>query len=122
MAINSRRKGKVAELEAAKTLRDMFGWSARRRQQFSGHTGEDDLVVDQTPSLFWEVKWVQALNVPQALAKAVMQAGRKCAVVMHRRNRDKEWMLTLRLRDLPRLVHAYDTASHEHVPPSASEG
>ena len=111
MAVNGRRKGKVGELEAAATLRDLFGWAARRRQQFSGKSGDDDLLVDQTPSLFWEVKRVERLSIPKTMATAVEQAGRKCPVIMHRQNRSKVgWLLTIRLEDLPRLVHAYENA------------
>jgi hypothetical protein len=112
MAVNGRRKGKTGELEAASTLRAMFGWAARRRQQFSGKAGDDDLMVDQTPSLFWEVKRVERLNIPKTMRVAAEQAGRRCPVIMHRPNRG-DWLLTLRLSDLPRLVHAYETAIHD---------
>ena len=111
MAVNGRRKGKVGELEAAATLRELFGWAARRRQQFSGKCGDDYLMVDQTPSLFWEVKRVERLSIPKTMATAVEQSGRKCPVIMHRQNRSKVgWLLTIRLEDLPRLVHAYENA------------
>lgn len=112
MAVNSRRKGKAGELEAAHTLKELFGWAARRRQQFSGNAGDDDLMVDQTPSLFWEVKRVQRLNVPKTVQVAARQAGRKCPVIMHRVDRG-EWLLTIRLTDLPRLVHAYENAIND---------
>jgi hypothetical protein len=112
MAVNSRRKGKTGELEAAHTLKELFGWAARRRQQFSGNAGDDDLMVDQTPGLFWEVKRVQRLNVPKTVQVAAKQAGRKTPVVMHRVDRG-EWLLTIRLSDLPRLVHAYETALND---------
>jgi hypothetical protein len=120
MAVNGRRKGKAGELEAAATLREMFGWSARRRQQFSGKSGDDDLMVDQTPSLFWEVKRVERLSIPKTMATAVEQAGRKCPVIMHRQNRSKVgWLITVRLEDLPRLVHAYENAAASTVASAA---
>jgi hypothetical protein len=115
VAVNSRRKGKTGELEACQALRELFGWAANRTQQRTGWspTGDSpDIEVAQTPDLFWEIKRVQALNVPRALSLAARQCGRRCPVVMHRPNRSPNgWMLTLRLSDLPRLVHAYTTAT-----------
>lgn len=116
MAVNSRRKGKQGELEAAHTLKELFGWEARRSQQYSGKAGDDDLIVSQTPSLFWEIKRVERLSLPQTMLTAVQQSGRRCPVVMHRTNRSKVgWLLTIRLEDLPRLVHAYENAIHDPV-------
>lgn len=115
MAVNSRRKGKQGELDACHTLRELFGWAAMRTQQRTGWspTGDSpDIEVVQTPDIFWEIKRVQALNVPRALSLAAKQCGRRCPVVMHRPDRSPNgWMLTIRLADLPRLVHAYQTAT-----------
>lgn len=113
MAVNSRRKGKDGELSACAALRELFGWACRRTQQHSGWSdgNSPDIEVDQTPGIFWEIKRVEALNVPRALSLAVKQCGRRCPVVMHRPNRSPNgWMLTIRLTDLPRLVHAYEQA------------
>lgn len=113
MAVNSRAKGKVGELTACHDLQALFGWSAHRTQQRTGWSdgNSPDIEVEQTPSLFWEIKRVEKLNIPRALALAVKQAGRRCPVVMHRPNRSTNgWMLTIRLEDLPRLAHAYQSA------------
>lgn len=119
MALNSRAKGKRAELAACQILRELFGWACRRSQQFSGWAkGGDspDILVDQTPSLFWEVKWVERLNLPRAMGLAVRQAGRKTPVVMHRTSRSPHgWLITIRLTDLPLLCHAYESAQHVAV-------
>jgi hypothetical protein len=119
VALDSRAKGKRAELLACQTLRELFGWAARRSQQFSGWAkGGDspDIIVDQTPSLFWEIKWVERLSLPKAMGLAVRQAGRKTPVVMHRTSRSASgWLLTIRLTDLPLLVHAYESAQHAAV-------
>lgn len=120
MALKSARaKGKNGELEACHTLKELFGWVARRTQQFSGWAkGGDsaDIVCDQTPSLFYEVKRVERLAIPKAMALAVRQAGRKCPVLLHRQNRSQVgWMLTIRLEDLPRLAHAYTVACDSEV-------
>ena len=115
MALKSARaKGKNGELEACHVLKELFGWAARRTQQFSGWSRDGDspdIVCDQTPSLFYEVKRVERLAIPRALLLAVKQCGRKCPVVLHRQNRSPVgWMLTIRLEDLPRLSHAYTVA------------
>lgn len=116
MAINSRAKGKQGELEACQVLREMFGFACRRTQQYSGWGrggSSPDIECEQTPDLFWEIKRVQALNVPRALGLAIKQSGRRCPVLMHRTNRSPNgWMITIRLSDLPRLCHAFDHATH----------
>lgn len=127
MALDSRAKGKRAELMACQALRDLFGWVCRRSQQFSGWAkggASPDILVDQTPSLFWEVKWVERLNLPRAVGLAVKQAGRKTPVVMHRTSRSPHgWLITIRLTDLPLLCHAYQSASDASLaaPPLSSQ-
>jgi hypothetical protein len=75
-----------------------------------------DIVCQQTPSLFLEVKRVEKLNVQRALAKAVKEAGRKCPVLLHRTNRSPlGWLITLKLEDLPRLSHAFQVAEDDTV-------
>jgi hypothetical protein len=119
VAVDSRAKGKRAELLACQTLRDLFGWTVRRSQQFSGWArggASPDLICDQTPSLFWEIKWVEKLSLPKAMGLAVKQAGRKTPVVMHRTSRSANgWLLTIRLTDLPLLCHAYESASNDSM-------
>lgn len=112
MAINSRRKGKVGELEAAEMLRTLFGWSCGRTAQHCGNSEDSaDLRITEAPSLWVEVKRVQALSVPKTMKKATEQCGRRCPVLLHRTNRSSVgWLLTIRLSDLPRLAHAFDVA------------
>lgn len=137
MALNSRRKGKVGELEAAQVLRERFGWTTRRSQQHSGTAESADLRVEQTPELWWEVKRVERLNVPKTMRIAAGQCGRRVPVLMHRPSRS-EWLITIRLTDLPVLVHAYESAqtqplatpqlsasaqgSHSHLPKVTDAG
>lgn len=120
MALNSRRKGKTGELEAAQFLRELFGWTTRRTQQFAANANADsaDLRVEQTPGLWWEVKRVERLNVPKTMRVAASQCGRRTPVLMHRPSRS-DWLITIRLTDLPSLVHAYQVAQTESV---AAEG
>ena len=118
MAVNSRAKGCVGERTACHDLKAMFGWNAHRTQQRTGWTdgNSPDIEVDEMRDIFFEIKRVEKLNLPRALALAVKQAGRRCPVVMHRPNRSVNgWMLTLRLEDLPRLVHAYTCAIDSEV-------
>jgi hypothetical protein len=105
---NSRQKGKRGELDAAHTLRGLFGWNARRTQQFKGTADSSDIEVEQTPGAFWEVKREQRLNVCEALARAVAEAGPKLPILMHRRN-NTEWLVTVRLVDLGRLASMVST-------------
>ncbi len=114
MALNSRKKGKVGELEACQKLAELFGWAAQRSQQFCGRAGDDDIKVAQTPSLFWEIKREQNCNVHKAMQRASEDAGRRCPVLMHRKNHT-DWLLTIRLSDLPRLCHAYQSATDDSV-------
>lgn len=117
MALDSRAKGCRGEREAAQTLRDTFGWkNARRSQQFCGADSDAaDLIVEETPDIYWEIKRVQRLNVPKTMEKAKEDCGRKTPVLMHRRN-GEQWLLTIFLSDLPRLAHAYDSAAQEVSP------
>ena len=120
MAVNSRAKGAVGERSACEALTQLFGWSARRSQQYSGYSdgNSPDILCDQTPSVFWEIKRVERLNLVRALQLAVAQAGRKIPVVMHRPNRSPVgWMITIRLEDLPRLANAYDVAAGDQMAP-----
>lgn len=101
--VNSRQKGKRGELELCATLKEVMGWTARRSVQFCGDAGDSDLVVEEHPNLFVEGKRVQNLNLHAAMTLAVEQAKDKLPIVCHRKDRT-EWLLTLRLADLPGLL------------------
>ena len=106
---NSRQKGKRGELDAAETLRRLFSWNARRTQQFKGTSDSSDVEVAETPDAFWEIKREERLNVFNALATAVEEAGRKLPILMHRRN-NTDWLVTVRLVDLMRLAAVVEQA------------
>jgi hypothetical protein len=84
----------------------MYGWVCRRSQQYQGTTDSSDILVEQTPTIFWEIKRVEKLQLWPAMALAVSQAVEKIPVIMHRRNRDPYWLITVRLDDLARLADA----------------
>jgi hypothetical protein len=104
MAINSRRKGKVGELEAASEWNRLLpGAHARRSQQHSGTESASDLISPGTPHLWLEVKRVQKLNLQEVMDKSLEQCGELSPVVLHRKN-DSQWLVTLRLEDIKRFV------------------
>lgn len=101
--VNSRRKGKRAELDLAAKLREIFGVEARRGQQFSGANGDADVVG--IPGVHIEAKMVEKLNLMEAFDQSERDAKKtgEIPVVIHRRSR-KPWFITLRLEDLPELA------------------
>lgn len=113
----SRKKGQRGELEACAELASLFGWKCRRTQQFCGKSGDAaDIVCEDTPSIFYEVKRVNKLNVPRAMAIAANQSGRRVPVLLHRPDRCAAgWMLTIKLSDLSRLCHAYQSAIEQEI-------
>ena len=99
--MNSREKGKRGERELAKKLSEVFGKACRRGQQFSGLGGDD---VVGLGGIHVECKWVQALNVETAMRQSERDAGDgEVPIVCHRRN-GTEWLLTVRLERVPKLV------------------
>jgi hypothetical protein len=97
-------------------------WTVRRSQQYCAKAGDSDLIVQEYPDLFVECKWVQALNITKVMKIAVEQAGSKLPAVFHRRNKT-EWLMTIRLTDLPRLVQMLTpTTSGKPSLPSISPG
>ena len=106
MTINSNRKGKVGEREAALFLR-AHGFEARRGQQHAGGPDSPDVVHD-IDGVHLEVKRVEKLRIYEALE----QADRDCPVsdmpvVLHRRNR-KPWVVVLYAGDFLELIGRRD--------------
>ena len=103
MAVNSRNKGKRGELEAAKKIAALFGVAARRGQQFSGGAESPDIVTG-LKGVHFEVKFVEKLNLRDAMEQSKRDAASdEIPVVMHRTSR-KPWLITVVADDLPRLV------------------
>jgi hypothetical protein len=119
---NGKQKGKRGELELCHVLTELFGWEARRSQQFNGNAGDADLIVKEMPELFVECKRVEALSLPKAMSLAVTQAGTQLPAIFHRRNRDSlGWLLTIRLTDLTRLVEMVSSATAQEQSDRASQ-
>ncbi len=97
---NARSKGQRGEREAAAKLNQIFGVdSYRRSQQFCGAAGDADL-TGGVAGIAWEVKFVEKLNIHNAMDKAHDDA-RNCdtPAVIHRRKL-QPWLVTIRADDL----------------------
>lgn len=104
--MNSRQKGKRGELEAAKVLREALGHETRRGQQYSGASGDADVVG--LPGVHLEIKRVEKLNIVEAMKQAVRDArDGELPVVMHRRNREP-WLITMPLWAFVILYKAWE--------------
>jgi hypothetical protein len=102
--MNSRRKGKAGELEAAHYLADLFRLPVRRGQQFRG--GADSPDVAGLHGLHIEVKRVERMNLDAALEQSARDTGTdETPIVLHRSNR-KRWKITFYADDLLRFLDA----------------
>lgn len=92
--MNSRRKGKVGELQAAEFFRE-HGLTARRGQQFKGGPDSPDVVVDELPGWHVEVKRTEKLQLYEALEQAEEDCEKtKTPVVLHKRNH-RRWLVIM---------------------------
>ena len=97
---NSRRKGKVGELEWAKFLRD-HGYEARRGQQYKG--GGDSPDVTGLPGIHQEVKRVEQFSLYSAMDQSKRDAAdAEVPIVVHRRNR-KPWVVVMDAEDFLKM-------------------
>lgn len=104
--INSRDKGARAEREFAHLLRE-HGYEAERGCQHSGGKDSPD-VKSNMPSVHWEIKRTEKLNLQNAMEQAKRDAGEnEMPVVGHRRNRT-EWLVTMRFEDWIKLFKAWE--------------
>ena len=93
--MNSRTKGKRAELEIANILRG-YGYEARRTAQYCGNTGEASDVVG-VDGLHIEVKRREQFSDEPSLQQAERDARKgEIPVVFYRRSREK-WKATMRM-------------------------
>lgn len=106
MPINSRQKGARVErlLRDLLTLHGFDG--ARRGQQFSGGTDSPDVICASLPTVHWECKGVERLNVKSAVAQATRDAGNKIPVVGWKQN-GRDWLLVMKLEDALKHLFPY---------------
>lgn len=91
--INSKSKGKRGELMWSKVLKE-FGFDARRGQQFSGSPESPDVVCENL-RLHWEVKFVEKLNVREAIGQAYADSPHDCLPVVAHKTSNQPWLVTL---------------------------
>lgn len=96
MSINSRQKGKRAELRLAHILQD-YGYEARRGQQYSGANGDPDVVG--VPGLHIECKDVEHLNIWKAMEQSISDAREDEYPTVHHTKNYKPWLVTMLLPD-----------------------
>ena len=102
--MNSRNKGKRGELLLVRALGD-YGFSCRRGQQFCGANGDADVVG--LPGIHIECKYVEKLNLQDAMAQAVHDArSGELPAVFHRKNH-AEWLVTMRLPDWMQIYREF---------------
>lgn len=91
--MNSRAKGKRAELAVAKILREHGFEGARRGVQYSGRTGQPDVIG--MPGVHLEIKHVEHLNLYDAMEQSSRDAKEnEVPWVVHKRN-GKPWLCTM---------------------------
>lgn len=109
--MNSRNKGARGEREAALALREVLGCEAERGVQRSGSPDSPDVKTSIT-GLHIEVKRVEKGSVHVWMEQAIRDAGDQCPAVLHRKNRT-EWLMTVRLSDVPRFAALAATAAKQ---------
>lgn len=95
--MNSRAKGKRAELAVAKLLREHGFEDARRGVQYSGRTGQPDVIG--MPGVHLEIKHVEHLNLYDAYEQSSRDAKEnEVPWVVHKKN-GKPWLCTMTFED-----------------------
>ena len=107
--VNSREKGKRAEISLAKEL-TKYGYECRRGQQYNGLEGED---VVGLPHIHIECKAVERLNLRDAYQQSKDDAkDDQIPVVIHKKNR-QPWLVTLNLNDFMMMYRCWEREWNE---------
>ena len=108
MAKNSKRKGKVGELELARKLRE-YGYDARRSVQYNGKEEEGQADLLGLPGIHIECKRTESLRLYDAInqAKRDSEGKEEIPVVFHRKN-NCEWLAILPLDDFMKIYAEYE--------------
>ncbi len=106
---NSRRKGKVGELEVVRLCK-AEGYDVHRSAQFCGNNESGAADVVGLPGIHIEVKRVEHLNLDDALAQATRDAGKTTGnipAVFHRKN-GTGWKVTMDAHDWFKLYREWE--------------
>lgn len=114
--MNSREKGKRGERRWRDVLRDAGFLKAHRGAQYRGGADSPDVQCPELPGVHFEVKAVERLNIWDAIAQAIRDAGAsKTPVLAHTRNHSG-WLVTMRAEEWLDLVRRSDLVA---TPPIA---
>lgn len=105
MSKSQQRKGRGGELEICRILQ-AHGIPAEPGQAISYGSTPD---VTGIPGIHPEIKRVERLNVPEAMAQAMRDSEKfhdGAPTLFHRRNRSP-WLVTMRLEDWLELYRSY---------------
>lgn len=106
--INSKRKGKVGELDLAHYLTG-HGFEAKRGQQFKGTEDSPDVECERLNNLGWhiECKRTERFKLYEALEQAQKDSGNQKPMVWHRRN-NKDWVVVLDGKDFLQFAKDFE--------------
>lgn len=118
MSINSNQKGKRGERMLASRFRE-YGFNARRSQQYAGINSDADVIG--LPGIHIECKFVERLNLYDAMAQSKRDArSNEMPCVFHKRSRS-EWLVTMRFDDWMTLYGESDHLSRLQAPQGDSK-
>lgn len=110
MALNARQKGKRVERLWRDQLNEAgFTGSYRDAQQGFGVDGNGyhpDTVCPMLPLLHSEVKGVEKLNVRQAMAQSIEDAGEQRVPIVAWKKNNADWLVVMKADDFFQLVHS----------------
>lgn len=107
MGKKSRDKGKRGERLLASFLRDE-GYECRRGVQYAG--GPDSPDVIGLPGIHIECKYVNRLNIHDALKQSIRDAKEgEIPVVFFKRDRE-DWRVTMQATDFMKIFREYDAS------------
>lgn len=102
----SREKGKRGERMLVRFLRDQ-GYEVRRTAQYCGKSGDAADVVG-LPGLHIECKFVERLNVLEALRQAIHDAAAGLIPAVFHKRSNAEWLVTLRAEDFMTIYRGWE--------------
>lgn len=112
--MNSKQKGKRGELELANKLKE-YGYNCRRTAQYNGKELGSKADVIGLAGIHIECKWVEKLNVREAMEQAVRDCKGEVPAVFHKKN-GKPWLVTNLFSDwieLYKYKEAFERLSDE---------